>query len=62
MIHNMAIATKHIKNNQFIHIHPTGNFSMASQEVLYELKEGEIINSGNFSDFNIKDKKADEYK
>ena len=25
---------------QFIHIHPTGNFSMASQEVLFELKEG----------------------
>jgi len=29
---------------QFIHIHPTGNFSMASQEVLYELKEGVEIN------------------
>ena len=31
--------------SQFIHIHPTGNFSMASQEVLYELKEGVEINS-----------------
>ena len=30
--------------SQFIHIHPTGNFSMASQEVLYELKEGVEIN------------------
>ena len=30
--------------SQFIHIHPTGNFSMASQEVLYELKEGVEVN------------------
>jgi|GEM_PF-5754256 len=29
---------------QFIHIHPTGNFSMASQEVLFELKEGIEVN------------------
>ncbi len=28
----------------FVHIHPTGNFSMASQEVLYELKEGVEVN------------------
>lgn len=46
--------------SQFIHIHPTGNFSMASQEVLYELKEGVEINPQElFCTFGFRNEKGE---